>query len=287
MVTSWCCFRAISGSKMVDVAAVGSVLIPAGARSKTESGAGAVALLAASAVMAETIPPCINLIILGFVPNLSIGGLFVGRLVAGQPDGVGADRGVNHLRKTCSVGRGDRTANSDVGPLERAIASFGLIFMIFAVSRAACAATEISAFRPWPMPSSSAAWCSVKSAQDRASSFVQAATRSGLVLFIVAARIARFHPHASAGAACGWRRDAFAVGRPRHLAVHALSIAVLIVMGSVLEGAAWHLLSLAAAASVAGQARIDPLHFGVGTCDFDGVGLFAHTARSRALRPPA
>jgi len=27
--------------------------------------------------MAETIPPCINLIILGFVANLSIGGLFV------------------------------------------------------------------------------------------------------------------------------------------------------------------------------------------------------------------
>ena len=31
--------------------------------------------------MAETIPPCINLIILGFVANISIGGLFIAGLL--------------------------------------------------------------------------------------------------------------------------------------------------------------------------------------------------------------
>src|SRR5260221_7683976 len=71
MVTSMVLFSGISGSKMADVAAVGSVLIPAARRSRQNPGR-AVALLAASAVMAETIPPCINLIILGFVANLSI-----------------------------------------------------------------------------------------------------------------------------------------------------------------------------------------------------------------------
>ena len=99
MVTSMVLFSGISGSKMADVAAVGSVLIPAARRSRQNPGS-AVALLAASAVMAETIPPCINLIILGFVANLSIGGLFVAGLAAGRPDGAGADRGVDHLRKT-------------------------------------------------------------------------------------------------------------------------------------------------------------------------------------------
>ncbi len=73
-------FSGISGSKMADVAAVGSVLIPAARRARQNPGS-AVALLAASAVMAETIPPCINLIILGFVANLSIGGLFVAGLL--------------------------------------------------------------------------------------------------------------------------------------------------------------------------------------------------------------
>ena len=80
MVMSMVLFSGISGSKMADVAAVGSVLIPAARRSQQNPG-GAVALLAASAVMAEAIPPCINLIILGFVANLSIGGLFVAGLL--------------------------------------------------------------------------------------------------------------------------------------------------------------------------------------------------------------
>src|SRR6266404_5040162 len=80
MVLAMVIFSGISGSKMADVAAVGSVLIPASRRSGQNPGS-AVALLAASAVMAEAIPPCINLIILGFVANISIGGLFMAGLV--------------------------------------------------------------------------------------------------------------------------------------------------------------------------------------------------------------
>src|SRR6202008_3815580 len=80
MVLAMVIFFGIFGSLMADVAAVGSVLIPA-ARCSRQNPGGAVALLAASAVMAETIPPCINLIILGFVANLSIGGLFVAGLL--------------------------------------------------------------------------------------------------------------------------------------------------------------------------------------------------------------
>src|SRR6202047_1594047 len=81
MVTSMGLFRGTPGPKRDSVAAVGPLLLRAARRSKQNSGS-AVALLAASAVMAETIPPCINLIILGFVANLSIGGLFVAGLVA-------------------------------------------------------------------------------------------------------------------------------------------------------------------------------------------------------------
>src|SRR6202034_1430919 len=84
MVLSMLPFSGISGSKMADVAAVGSVLIPAAKRSRQNPG-NAVALLSASAVMAETIPPCINLIILGFVANLSIGGLFMAGVLPAGP----------------------------------------------------------------------------------------------------------------------------------------------------------------------------------------------------------
>src|ERR1700755_3548003 len=81
MVSAMVLFSGISGSKMADVAAVGAVLIPA-SRNAGQNRGPSVARLAASAVMAETIPPCINLIILGFVANLSIGGLFAAGLLS-------------------------------------------------------------------------------------------------------------------------------------------------------------------------------------------------------------
>ena len=114
MVVSMVLFSGISGSKMADVAAVGSVLIPAARRSKQNPG-GAVALLAASAVMAETIPPCINLIILGFVANISIGGLFMAGLVPAGADGAGADRGRDHLRQAELQIRASSTTAADAG----------------------------------------------------------------------------------------------------------------------------------------------------------------------------
>src|SRR6201993_693342 len=128
MVASMVLFSGISGSKMADVAAVGSVLIPAARKSRQKPG-NAVALLAASAVMAETIPPCINLIILGFVANLSIGGLFVAGLL---PSALMA-----LVLIMVSIVFGRRPASmADVEPQmpvsglwTGAIASFGLIFM--------------------------------------------------------------------------------------------------------------------------------------------------------------
>src|ERR1700719_2604259 len=146
MVMSMVLFSGISGSKMADVAAVGSVLIPAARRSRQNPG-NAVALLAASAVMAETIPPCINLIILGFVANLSIGGLFVAGLL---PAGLMALALI-----AVSIIFGKRPASPEKiepqipmsGLWTGAIASLGLIFMIFFGFKSGFAtATEISAF---------------------------------------------------------------------------------------------------------------------------------------------
>src|SRR5262249_8624754 len=145
MVTSMVLFSGISGSKMADVAAVGSVLIPAARRTRQNPGS-AVALLAASAVMAETIPPCINLIILGFVANLAIGGWCVAGLL---PAGLMA---LALIAVSVIFGRrvspGDSAPRAEVpGLWSGAIASFGLIFMIFFGFKSGFAtATEISAF---------------------------------------------------------------------------------------------------------------------------------------------
>jgi tripartite ATP-independent transporter DctM subunit len=276
MVTSMVLFSGISGSKMADVAAVGSVLIPAARRSRQNPGS-AVALLAASAVMAETIPPCINLIILGFVANLSIGGLFVAGLL---PAGLMALALI-----AVSIVFGKRAALSAEtesqipmsGLWSGAIASFGLIFMIFAGFKSGFAtATEISAFAVvYAIVVGSVVFREL-SFRTAAHSFVQAATRSGLVLFIVAAAQSLAFiltlqqvPHAVGDMMLSLS------GTHGTWLFMLLSIAVLIVMGSVLEGAAALIIFGPLLLPVAVKLGIDPLHFGVVLVIAMGLGLFA------------
>lgn len=276
MVTSMVLFSGISGSKMADVAAVGSVLIPAARRSRQNPGS-AVALLAASAVMAETIPPCINLIILGFVANLSIGGLFVAGLL---PSALMALALV-----VVSIILGKRPAAAEEvepkiplsGLWSGAIASFGLIFMIFAGFKSGFAtATEISAFAAVYALVIGAIVFRELSFKTATHSFVQAATRSGLVLFIVAAAQSLAFiltlqqvPHAVGDMMLSLS------GTHGTWLFMLLSIAVLIVMGSVLEGAAALIIFGPLLLPVAVKLGIDPLHFGVVLVISMGLGLFA------------
>jgi tripartite ATP-independent transporter DctM subunit len=276
MVMSMVLFSGISGSKMADVAAVGSVLIPAARRSKQNPGS-AVALLAASAVMAETIPPCINLIILGFVANLSIGGLFVAGLL---PAGLMALALI-----AVSIVFGKPPVTSDraepqvpmSGLWSGAIASFGLIFMIFAGFKSGFAtATEISAFAVvYAIVVGGVVFRELR-LKTAIHSFVQAATRSGLVLFIVAAAQSLAFiltlqqvPHAMGEMMLSLS------GTHGTWLFMLLSIAVLIVMGSVLEGAAALIIFGPLLLPVAVKLGINPLHFGVVLVISMGLGLFA------------
>jgi tripartite ATP-independent transporter DctM subunit len=276
MVTSMVLFSGISGSKMADVAAVGSVLIPAARRSRQNPGS-AVALLAASAVMAETIPPCINLIILGFVANLSIGGLFVaGLLPAGLMALALIAVSIMFGKRTAAFDAAE-TRTSMAGLWSGAIASFGLIFMIFAGFKSGFAtATEISAFAVLYAIVVGSLVFRELSLKSAAHSFVQAATRSGLVLFIVAAAqsLAFILTLQQVPHAVGEMMLSLSGSHGTWLFL-LLSIAVLIVMGSVLEGAAALIIFGPLLLPVAVRLGIDPLHFGVVLVISMGLGLFA------------
>ncbi|WP_076865558.1 TRAP transporter large permease [Bradyrhizobium mercantei] len=276
MVMSMVLFSGISGSKMADVAAVGSVLIPAARRSRQNPG-GAVALLAASAVMAETIPPCINLIILGFVANLSIGGLFVAGMLPAVLMALAliAVSIIFGKRPAANVEAEPRAAVS--GLWTGAIASFGLIFMIFFGFKSGFAtATEISAFAAVYAIAVGSLLFRELGVKSLAHCFVQSATRSGLVLFIVAAA-------QSLAFILTLQQVPHAVG-DLMLAISGshgvwlfmlLSILVLVVMGSVLEGAAALIIFGPLLLPVAVKLGIDPLHFGVVLVIAMGLGLFA------------
>jgi tripartite ATP-independent transporter DctM subunit len=277
MVTAMVLFSGISGSKMADVAAVGAVLVPASRKSGQNPGS-TVALLAASAVMAETIPPCINLIILGFVANLSIGGLFAAGLL---PAALMAAALIG-----VSVLFGKPSTAPAPAPQDRAATrrmwlgggvSLGLIAMIFIGFKSGFAtATEISAFACLYAIVVGAVVFRELTAASAWRSFVQAAARSGLVLFIVAAAQSLAFvltlqqvPHAV---------GEFMVGLSHESGTWLfmlLSIAILIVMGSVLEGAAALIIFGPLLVPVASKLGIAPLHYGVVLVIAMGIGLFA------------
>jgi len=276
MILSMVIFSGISGSKMADVAAVGSVLIPA-ARKSGQSPGNAVALLAASAVMAETIPPCINLIILGFVAGISIGGLFMAGVVPAALMALAliAVAVVFGRRADHAARQGPNT------PLSRlwggAIVTIGLIAMIFGGFKTGFAtATEISAFAVLYALAVGGSAFRELAPRSLVRAFVQAATRSGLVMFIVAAAQSLAFlltlqqvPHTLAEAmialSSGGGTQAFML----------LSIAILIVMGSVLEGAAALIIFGPLLLPVAVRLGVEPLHFGVVLVIAMGIGLFA------------
>jgi tripartite ATP-independent transporter DctM subunit len=277
MVLSMVVFSGISGSKMADVAAVGSVLIPAARRSGHKPG-DAVALLAASAVMAETIPPCVNLIILGFVTNLSIGGLFMAGLLPSAIMALALIVTVIVLgKKTASpVIVGTETASVS-GMASGGIAAFGLIALIFGGFRSGFAtATEISAFAVVYAVLVGSALFRELTWRGAGAVIRDAAVRSGMVLFIVAASQALAYvltlqqlPHFLA--------ELLITLSSTHGSwlFLLLSILILIVMGSVLEGAAALIIFGPLLMPVARQLGFDPLSYGIILVIGMGIGLFA------------
>jgi tripartite ATP-independent transporter DctM subunit len=80
IVVSMYIMSGISGSKVAAVAAVGTTMKNAMHRERYDPGETA-AVLATCAVMGETVPPSIAMLVLAFVTSLSIGSLFVAGLL--------------------------------------------------------------------------------------------------------------------------------------------------------------------------------------------------------------
>jgi len=228
--------------------------------------------------MAETIPPCINLIILGFVANLSIGGLFMAGLF---PAGLMA---LALIGVAIIFGGEARLSTPDDAPKKPlaelwggAAVTLGLLVVIFGGFRSGIAtATEISAFAAfYALAIGGLAFRELKP-RAVARAFVNSATRAGLVLFIVAAAqslsfiltlqqipqaLAELMIAVTRGSA-GW------LFLP-------LSILILIVMGSILEGAAALIIFAPLLLPVAADVGVNGLHFGVVLVIAMGIGLFA------------
>ncbi len=107
----------------------------------------AAGLLACTAVMAETIPPCINMIIMGFVANISIAGLFVAGLVPAAVLALALAALAVFVGKTDRPRRSLRAAHAPAALLGGALVALVMIGMIGkGVTSGVATSTEVSAF---------------------------------------------------------------------------------------------------------------------------------------------
>ncbi|SUB81493.1 Neu5Ac permease [Pragia fontium] len=269
-------FSGISGSKLADVAAVGGVLMPAVRRAK-QDGEEAAGVFAASAVMAETIPPCVNLIVLGFVANISIGALFIAGLVPaacllvllliaanifGHRIDISAAYPILRPRKQLLLG-----------------AAVGLI-MILMIGRGVVAgiatSTEISAFAVvYALVVGRLAFGEL-TLKATVKLFVDIAAMSGVLLFIVACATSLSYvltiqmiPQMIAELLVS---IGFSYGAWLFLI---LTIVILIIFGAVLEGAPALIIFAPILVPIAIQLGFDPLHFGIVMILAMGFGLFS------------
>jgi tripartite ATP-independent transporter DctM subunit len=243
----------------------------------------AVALLSATAVMGETIPPCINMIILGYVANVSIGGLFMAGLL---PAGVMAAGLILITVLTARRAAGRRTRRAQPGlpspwhvirTAGGAASAFVMILIIVGgIIGGVATPTEVSAVAVVYALVVGALAFREMTWRSLGDFWVRSASLAGMVLFIVASAqmlsyvlTVNLIPQRMAA-------DLTSFGSTSGTwAFLLLSIAVLIVMGSVLEGAPALIIFGPLLLPAAQQLGVNPLHFGILLIISMGLGLFA------------
>jgi tripartite ATP-independent transporter DctM subunit len=275
-ITATAFFSGVSGSKLADIAAVGGIVMPAVRRTKQDENEAA-ALLASTAVMAETIPPCINMIIMGFVANISIAGLFMAGLM---PAAVMA-----LALAALAVIVGKKINPDEAFPYRRpllrllggALVAIIMVAMIGkGVTSGVATSTEVSAFAVvYALVAGSLAFREL-SLKNVAQLFVKSASMAGSILFIVAAasslsfaltieQVPQLVSASMIAFAQAWGSTMFIL----------LAVVMMVIFGAVLEGAPALIIFGPLLTPIATQLGVHPLHFGTVMVIAMGLGLFA------------
>jgi tripartite ATP-independent transporter DctM subunit len=276
MITATAFFSGISGSKLADIAAVGGILMPAVRKTRQDANAAA-GLLAATAVMAETIPPCVNLIIFGFVANISIGGLFMAGLVPAAVLALSLAALAIYFGTRINPDEAFDTRTPMVKLLGGALVGLLMILMIGkGVTSGIATSTEVSAFAVvYAFVVGGLAFREL-TLRSVLRLFLQSGSITGSILFIVAAassvsyaltilQIPQYLSSTLTALGQQFGSNAFVV----------VSVLLMIVFGAVLEGAPALIIFGPLLAPIALRLGVHPLHFGTVMVIAMGLGLFS------------
>ncbi|MGT2463254.1 TRAP transporter large permease [Sinomonas atrocyanea] len=268
-------FSGISGSKVADVAAVGTTMRDMLEERKVARGE-VVAVLSASAIMGETVPPSIVLLILGSITSLSTTTLFMAGLVPA------AVLGVCVMLLVFFRARGTaRASRSSIAEKGRTVA-LALPTLVLPAGLVAGIVTGVAT--PTEVSALAVAYAFVLacvSRRDRAALSWQAlretVTTAGMVLFIIAAASPFAQTLATAGVSAAIA-DAMSGLSDSPFLFMLVSIVILIVMGQLLEGMPAVLIFAPLLLPIAVQFGINPVQYSMVLVMAMGIGSFAPPA---------
>jgi tripartite ATP-independent transporter DctM subunit len=275
-ITATAFFSGVSGSKLADIAAVGGIIMPAVRKTKQDPNETA-ALLASTAVMAETIPPCINMIIMGFVANISIAGLFMAGLVPAAVLALSLAAVTIYVGTKINPDEAFQHRTPMFRLLGGALVALVMVAMIGkGVTSGVATSTEVSAFAV--VYALVVGWLAFRELTVKSVTqlFVRSASMAGGILFIVAAassvsfaltiqQIPQYLSTFMIGFAHSYGSTMFVL----------LSVLIMIIFGAVLEGAPALIIFGPLLTPIASQLGVNPLHFGTVMVIAMGLGLFA------------
>ena len=277
VVVSEIFFSGISGSSIADASAIGSLLLP----SMIQAGyapARAAAIVAAATGMGMLIPPCLNMVVLGAMSNISIAGLFMGGFLPGFLMALTLMIIIYYqsARGVLPSAEGKRAVfreivvsfRESIIPLMMPVIIFGGIFSgIFTATEAASVATVyafiVSVF----------IYKEIKG-RDIVRILVDTAVMTGVVCLLVGAAtsfswiLATFQVPQMLGAFIG----SVSEGKVVFLF---LTIAVFFVFGMILDGLPAILIFFPILFPIAQSLGIDALHFGVLVIAIVGISIVA------------
>jgi len=266
-------FSGLSGSKVADIATVGSVMkVPL--RQYGYPATESVAVLAASAAMGETIPPSLMLLLLGSITTLSVGSLFVAGVMPA------ATLALALIVAAVIRARIHRFPKGEPFRLWRALRSTppaipaclvpvivvgGIVGGIASPTESATFAVVygfVVALVVYHAIGVRSAWIALR----------DAALTAGMVLFMVATSNLLSQAIVIDGLARGLSNAFGAMHSP--LSVLAVTAGVMIVIGFVLEGLPAILIAAPILLPIATRVGIDPLQYGIVLTMAVGIGVF-------------
>jgi len=276
IITATAFFSGVSGSKLADVAAVGGIIMPAVRRTRQDPN-DAAGLLAASAVMAETIPPCINMIIMGFVANISIGGLFIAGLVPAAFMALSLALVAFAFGSRIDPDAAFEQRRNIVPLVGGALVGLVMIAMIGkGVTSGIATSTEVSAFAVIYALVVGAAAFRELSLRSVLLLFMRSASMAGSILFIVAA--ASSVSFALTIQQIPQQLSGFMMDLGHRFGANGFVLAstlLMICFGAILEGAPALIIFGPLLTPIALQLGVSPLHFGTVMVVAMGFGLFS------------